>query len=106
MDFSPEQLTGFIAIGFGCVRVFEWGAKSLYVLATGKKDSIHSMEEMLSKATTNHLSHLQGGMEKLVELTHHSISQHEIMIKQGEQQICTHEKQIELLGTISGKLSK
>ena len=106
MELTAEQIGVVLGIAYLLAEVLKWGAKSLYALATGKKDQISKMEEMLSKATNNHLSHLQSGTEEMVKLMSHSISQHEQMIRQGEQQISTHEKQIELLGVISGKLSK
>jgi len=106
MELTPEIIGAAVAIGYGIVRVLEYGAKTIYAMTTGKKDSMSEMSDLLAKATNNHLAHLQNGTDKLVELTEKSIEQHNLMIDQGKQQIATHEKQIELLGIISGKLSK
>ena len=109
MDFTPET-TVLLTTAFGVAtllaRGFEYLAKVIYALIVGKKDPIVEMQDMLSKATNNHLTHIQASQENLVALSNKSLAQHEMMLEQGRQQFAQHEKELELLSGIKGVLSK
>ena len=99
MDFTPEQFTAIIAMGFGMVRIIETLVVKGFGFITGKKDTMSAMAEMLGKATNNHLHTIQEAVVTAVE-------QHKTQINQTERMITQHDKELEILARLDGKLSK
>lgn len=106
VEITPEQIATMVAVTFGLIRIAEWGVKSIYALVTGKKDKMSEISDLVGKATNNHLHTIENAILKSVELANKSISQHDLMIKQNDIMISSHEKQTDVLGRIDGKLSK
>jgi len=90
MEVSIEILAGAVAIGLGLVRIVETLVVKSFTLLTGKKTP-------LSEIKDNHLHTIEEAVVK-------SNYQHEEQIKQGERMINQHEKTIELLAELRGKI--
>lgn len=103
MNISIEALTAILTIAttfaMGLAKILEALIIKLFKVATGQKGQLESIGDLVNKATTNHLSHIQNSVDEFAK-------GQAVLIEQGKQNFQQHEKTIELLAEIKGKLSK